>query len=147
MCQWSAWWIKHPNSPPSGQQQSEETSRPVCGAPRQLQLCVWQGKGRGARWFGLHHACMDLHTSSHRPALKSTLNSKYTGSQVFQKLLFLRGNFWLWNPHSLNLDREELDLTLSIWHPNFGDIFWYIPGIRAILIDTVPRDSICRYTP
>ena len=49
--------------------------------------------------------------------------------------------------HSFILDREGLDLTLSIWHPYSGDIFWYIPGIRAILINTVPRDSICQCTP
>ena len=49
--------------------------------------------------------------------------------------------------HSFILDREGLDLTLSIWHPHSGDIFWYIPAWRAILPNTVPRDSICRYTP
>ena len=81
MCQWSGWWIEHPDSPPSVR--AEETSRLWCTASA-AAVCVARGRGG---WFGLHHACMDLHTSSHRPAPKSTLNSKHTRSPVFQKLL------------------------------------------------------------
>ena len=44
--------------------------------------------------------------------------------------------------HSLLLDREGLELTLSICHPYSGGIFRYIPLQRAILTNTVPRDSI-----